>query len=632
MNLLFPLGMAALGALAPLVVLYLLKQKRIEEKVPANFLWARAIEDMRASSLFQRFRAPLLFLLQAASIALCALAAGGASLDLDVGHAPRRVVLLLDRSASMRATDEGGRTRFEAALDLAEDLVDGLARSDEMMVIAFDERAEVLQAFTPDTARLRDVLAKVEPRDLPTHLGDGLETAVSFARASRGFDPEIVVVSDGNVEKELPSVPFSLRFAKVGTSGANQGIATVTVTRTPGETPQVLVRVENGDTKDVKRTVVLSAAGGVLNARELDLPAGSDAAVFFELPDADDEKPVEMSVALEPVAPAADVLPADDRVQFVLRPAVPRNGLLVRSEPSIHLDPGRMQKLRPGLILAGVTPAEAAAAIQAGTPRVDFVCYDGEAPATLPPVPAQMYVDCVPPGAGLVLTGTLEDPIIIDWSRTHPTTSRCQFDDVFVTEAKKLAGTERSLALVESTGGPLVLLTPVPGREVLVVAFDPAHSNLPLKLAWPLFLANSIDYLLTGVAREGEEAILKTGSHLPLDPDRGACTVETPTGAKIDVARDATAGGAAARPVFRDGVVNGLYRVRDAKGTETVHAFALLDSAEIRVAPQDKITVGGEARASDPAGLRRNLLLRDPLLLAVLGVLLLEWAVWCGRR
>lgn len=632
MNLLFPLGMAALGALAPLVVLYLLKQKRIEEKVPSNFLWARAIEDMRASSLFQRFRAPLLFLLQAAAVALCALAAGGASLDLDVGHAPRRVVLLLDRSASMQAADEDGRTRFDKAKDLAGDLVGGLARADEMMVIAFDQRAEVLQAFTPDAARLRDVLGKAAPRDLPTHLGDGLETAVSFARASRGFDPEIVVISDGNVERDLPSVPYPMRFAKVGTSGANQGIATVSVTRTPGEAPQVLVRVENGDTKDVRRSVVLTAGDAVLDARELDLPAGGDAAVFFELPDSADDKPQTMQVTLGPAKPGEDVLAADDRVPFVLRPAVPRNGLIVRAEPSIHLDPGRMQKLRPGLVLAGVTPAEAAAAIAAGTPRVDFVCYDGEAPAALPPVPAQMYVDCVPPGAGLSLTGTLEDPIIIDWSRTHPTTSRCQFDDVFVNEAKRIAGAERSLTLVDSTGGPLVLLTPVPGREVLVVAFDPAQSNLPLKLAWPLFLANSLDYLLGGAAREGEEALLKTGTFLPLDPERGACTVTTPAGAKVEIAPDPAASGPAARPVFRDGVTTGVYHVRDAAGTETLHAFALLDAGEIHVAPQDKITVGGEARASDPAGLRRNLLLRDPLLLAVLGVLLLEWAVWCGRR
>ena len=137
MSLLFPLGIAALGALVPLVLLYLLRQKRIEERVSANFLWSRAVEDLRASSLFQRFRAPLLFILQAAAVVLCALAAAGASLDLDVGSVPRRKVVLLDRSASMRTTDEDGRSRFDVAKELATEIVDGLSRSDEASIVAF---------------------------------------------------------------------------------------------------------------------------------------------------------------------------------------------------------------------------------------------------------------------------------------------------------------------------------------------------------------------------------------------------------------------------------------------------------------------------------------------------------------
>jgi uncharacterized protein (DUF58 family) len=615
--------MAALGALVPLVLLYLLKQKRVEEKVPANFLWKQAIEDLRASSLFQRFRAPLLFLLQAASIVLCALAAAGASLDLDVGRAPRRVILLLDRSASMRTADEGGRTRFDAARDLAEELVDGLARGDEMTVVAFDSRAEVVAAFTPDAERLRETLAALAPRDLPTRLGDGLETAVSFARASRGFDPEIVVVSDGGVEEVLPSVPFPLRYVKVGKSGANQGISSVAVSRTPGESAQALVRVDNGDEREARRTVVLRKGDEILDAKQVDLEPGGDAAVFFSLPDADETQATRLSVALE----GTDVLAADDRVAFLLRPATPRTGLVVRSAPSLHLDPARLGKLRPNLVVIAATPEEAAASIRAGEPKIDLVIWDGVAPTELPDVPAQVYVDCVPPGAGLVETGTLPDPIVIDWSRTHATTARCQFDDVFVLEARKLAGTERSLALVESTGGPLVLLTPVPGREVVVVAFDPAKSNLPLKLAWPLFLANTIDYLLAAGDRAGDEAVVRTGTQIPLDPRRAPWTGDAPDGTKLDVSPDAQG-----RPVLRDTTRSGVHVLRDATGRESLHALALLDPAEVRVAPRDTLVVGGEARASDPSGLRRNLLLRDPLLLALLGVLLLEWAVWCGRR
>ena len=85
---------------------------------------------------------------------------------------------------------------------------------------------------------------------------------------------------------------------------------------------------------------------------------------------------------------------------------------------------------------------------RAQTAGFDFVLYDGVAPTTLADVAAQLYVNCLPPSSGLTNTGTLDYPIIIDWERTHPATSRLSFDDVVVLEALKLSGAERSAALV----------------------------------------------------------------------------------------------------------------------------------------------------------------------------------------
>ena len=41
---------------------------------------------------------------------------------------------------------------------------------------------------------------------------------------------------------------------------------------------------------------------------------------------------------------------------------------------------------------------------------------------------------------------------------------------------------------------------------------------------------------------------------------------------------------------------------------------------------------GGEQTATATSTISRNVLLRDPLLLAALGLLLVEWAVWTSRR
>lgn len=222
----------------------------------------------------------------------------------------------------MRRWDGAPASEFAAAKELARTVVDGLSRSDELMIVAFDARAEVLQSFTPDTDRLREALDSLEPRDLTSHIADALEIAASFARASRGFDPEIVILSDGCVEEGLPATSFPVQFAKVGTASANQGVTALTVTRTVGETAQVLARIENADTVGATRNVVLRKGTEDVDARQIDLEPGGDATVMFDLKDADDAKSEDWSVALD----GSNSLAADDRVPFIARPAVDRFG------------------------------------------------------------------------------------------------------------------------------------------------------------------------------------------------------------------------------------------------------------------------------------------------------------------
>lgn len=622
MTFLFPLGAAAAGALVPLIVLYLLKQKRAEYRVPTNFLWARALEDLRASSLFQRLRTQLLLLLQALAVILFALAAAGASLELDLGERPRRVILVVDRSRSMKAADEDGSTRFKVAQELARDAVSSLRGGDEIMLIAFDSTAEVVQSFTSDTDRLDAAIDGLSPRDLPSHAADAMLLVQPAGQASSAFDVEVVLLTDGALSDALPDVAYPVQYQRIGKSDANQGIGAAYVTRQPAEPAQLFVRVDNGGAEPATRRVVLSRGADVLDARDVQLDGGADRTVFFELPDPPGGDPVIFHVSLD----GSDVLGADDHVDLVLRPQVARNGLLVANEPSIYLDVEKLTGLHPGLALTAVSMADAQAAFTTGTVPIDLVIFDGVAPSEVPPVPAQLYVNCIPPGSNIRETGRQEYPIIIDWDRMHPTTVRCLFDDVQVIDAMRLAGTERSRTLVDSTGGPLVLLTPVPGREVVMVAFSPAQSNLPLKLAWPLFLANTMDFLLAGVERAGEEAVVATGTPLVV-ADEGPFTVSAPDGRDVLVEPDAKG-----RAQFGDTWNAGVYEVTTATRTKAPYAVALLDPVEIRLAPRAELTLGEHPVQAATTSIARHMLLRDPLLLLALALLVLEWAVWCGRR
>src|SRR5580698_10420417 len=98
---------------AAVVALYILKLRRRAIAVPFSPLWQRILRDKEATSLFSKLKRLLSLLLQLALLALLVLALGDprAAATLVKG---RNVVVLLDASASMQATDVSP-TRLEAA-------------------------------------------------------------------------------------------------------------------------------------------------------------------------------------------------------------------------------------------------------------------------------------------------------------------------------------------------------------------------------------------------------------------------------------------------------------------------------------------------------------------------------------
>src|SRR5579871_5203096 len=153
--------LAAPAFLGALVILYFLKLKRREIAVSSTYLWKKALEDLRVNSPFQKLRMNVLLLLQllVLSAILLALARPVSSFG---GLEGRDHVILLDRSASMNATDGGGgRTRLQRALDEARSIISGLAMNDRALVIAFDDQAEILTPLTDQKGILDEALRSV---------------------------------------------------------------------------------------------------------------------------------------------------------------------------------------------------------------------------------------------------------------------------------------------------------------------------------------------------------------------------------------------------------------------------------------------------------------------------------------
>jgi len=617
-NFLAPGFLWLMALAAPVVLLYFFRQKQQERVVPTNFLWAQALQDTRTAAVLRKFLRSLLLLLQILFLALLVLALAGATASLWTSGSTRLVVAVLDRSASMGTKDgPGGGTRLDAAKAALRGAIDGLREGDRMMLLAVDERAEVLVPFTGDRDRLLGALAAVEPRDLGTDLTEAAVLLKAQGAAAAGREVEVLVLSDGAFADPGGIEGMRVSYVPFGEAGDNAGITDLRVARGADGSPSLAVAAEAFGAAPLARTLSLRLGGDgrVLDARAAEAPAGRQAFVLFPL-DAVPAGPLEVRLEGE------DAFAADDRAFLVHRPEPPRRYALF-GRPSRWLrDPGVFRAAMEG----PPAPVADAAALTALGP-LDLLICNGAVPDPMPSVRAAIFIDCVPPDGPVKAIGTLEYPPVIDWSRTHPITRHCEFSDLLVVEALRLDGVPAGGVLVDSPQGPLLAFVETPDRQSLFLPFDLDRSNLPLRLAFPLLLPNALDHFFASRRPGDDEDFLRTGRPLERALPPGAkMRVAPPGGRSVEV--EAGPGGTA---VFRDTARAGLYAVETPRGPGFA-AAALLRRAESDVAPRPRVEAGGVVHEAAPESVRANVPLRDTLLLLAAAILLVEWLLWTRKR
>ena len=93
----------------------------------------------------------------------------------------KTVVILVDRSASMGALDADGQTRLDQALAALQQRVAGLTAAIGVVVIAYDQRPEVLLARSVDHREVERALASIKIRPTPSDPTTALQLARRLA-------------------------------------------------------------------------------------------------------------------------------------------------------------------------------------------------------------------------------------------------------------------------------------------------------------------------------------------------------------------------------------------------------------------------------------------------------------------
>ncbi len=608
MNFLAPTAFAFAAVLPVVVLFYLLKRKRTVKLVSSTLLWQKFLAESQASAPFQRLRHNWLLVLQILLLALVILALARPYFAGNV-KGGRLLVAILDASASMQSTDETP-SRFEQARRAALALVDNLRDTDQMVVLLAAGHTEVKQSPTGNKAALRRALQSCAVSDAPTRLAEAFRLAQPLVKDRTGA--EIHLYSDGAAGdlSEFENEGLSVIFHQFGRRAENAGIVTLDVRAHPEDPTRraVFASVMNAATNPVQTELDLLFNGAVVEARPLTLAPRETAAQVFTAAQTNDG-----IFTLRLMTP--DDLAADNQASVVSLLPEPAKVLLVT----------RGNRFLERALAAVPNVSLTVAADSADDAReFDFTVLDDVLPAEWPA--NNVLAIRSAPTNWVEPAGRLDAPPIVDWKNTHPLLRFVNFDNVQIAEALAVKTPPWATPLVESPTAPLLLAGEIGRQRVVWLAFDTLQSTWPLRISFPIFIANVVDWLNPATARATQFQV-RAG-----DPIRLALTspltnavMRLPDGSE----RTLTLDPGARELVFGDTQREGIYHLE--AGTNRVDfCVNLLDAAETDTTPKAELRFGKYAKVQAATAQPANLEWWRWIAAAGLAVLMFEW--WFYHR
>ena len=192
-----PLALWLLSAIPAVLLFHFYRVQRRAVRVTTLRFWEPVARDQGATrAAWRRFKPNWLLLFQLLAVLALVLALARPTLTLDVVGWPR-LVLIIDTSASMKATDVPGG-RFTAAREQAQAVLAALQPGQQVMLMS--SRPEVLVPFGENAQPLREQLEALRPGDSEGKLEEAIQIAWELVPEGEHFtSPLDHSVTEGNL-------------------------------------------------------------------------------------------------------------------------------------------------------------------------------------------------------------------------------------------------------------------------------------------------------------------------------------------------------------------------------------------------------------------------------------------------
>ncbi len=522
MNFIAPLAFG-LAALLPIIVaLYFLKLRREERRISSTYLWRTLVRDTAANAPWQRLKPNWLLLLQLLFLIALILALAR-PFTWSEAAAGSHLILVIDTSASMSATDVKPN-RLAEAVAAARRLIEGLPNSTRITVIEAGAQVSVPVSGANDPGAAINALDALQPGPAGADMTSALTMAAAVA--AREPDSEVVILSDGRVTlPDAPrlTLPGRVRYIAIGTDNDNQAIGAFSLqAEAGGRNLTAFVQAVNYGTRDAQRRLLVYADGQLLAARDLAFaPGGSQVLTLPGLPGE--------AHALEARLEGQDALATDDRA-WAVPPSTGKVALRIVGSGNRFLETAL--RLMPNAEITLVRPDEFTSSDRSDQVN-GLTVFDSFVPTGTLPNGNLLFI--APPRSteAFSVTGRIDRPTPAAVVADDPILHYTDWRDVAVQDAARLSLPVwgRAVIVDNTTNAPLLVIGEQDGRRIAVLAFDLRRSDLPLRVTFPILIANLIDALVPGGVA-GVPTSVEPGRPLSIaaPPQASAIIVHTPDG------------------------------------------------------------------------------------------------------
>ena len=488
-----PIASVGFALALPILLLYLLKLRRRDTLVSSTFLWRKVVQDAEANTPWQKLRRNILLLLQ-----LFILAALVITLmrpyTIFATVSSGKTVLLIDASSSMNAHDINGETRFANAKRRALSIVEALGADDSLMLIRVAALPEIILPFSDNREQLRSAIQSLTP-------GAGRvdwDSALALAAANRNLEAaaeKIVILSDGGFG-EISALPglntLEWEYIPIGESAENVAISQLASSRLANSPPQLFASLKNHGNQEAERIVSIWLDGQLNFSERVRIAAGADLPLIYELPD-DSHRELELRLTVPLGASTADYLKEDDRAFASLNAkARPRVLLISQSSEGAEANPFLERALGS---LSRLETFRGNASMGIPTDSFDLTILDGWLPEKDLPS-GDLLVINPPRGSDLFELGAWQtEPQVLRADASHPVGQFVDLSNVNLLRARAIFTSDNwAEPVLWADETPFLYVGESKRRQIAVLSIDLRDSDLPLWIAWPILVANLMEW------------------------------------------------------------------------------------------------------------------------------------------